>query len=762
MVDTDMRKTRADRTFVGASCAFCEEPLEHMLRGEHILQLSCNHVAHEACFHEVIKDPNDQFCPMCDALLGVDSSRSGSLIDTPPAQTAVGGAMRGPATSAPSPLAPQQQQLLLHQQQQAYAQPPLIRPDRNSQLSSSIMSMSQRTWDGATTSSHAPRAPSYMSDPASYARGFSSGVDSASSTLQHYRNDSAFASPIDYGVDGGPLSGPPSAAIGSGRRYRRDSDVPPIEADIAPQPILRRPIAAPIVTVRSEFPTMTRSRQQQPLTCLVTVEVPAGSWTPAVHEARFPTPIQEELHHQLRPATSSGPSAPAGVPIDPLVEDVIESLRVRVENWHGLEFNRFGRLRLYGVLRVGKDKTAWQELECYLFSEMLICVKDKRNAAQNTFEDPRTRRQLTRCALKGSILMKKHLRQVESFPDEPILTLHLSAPELPCFNLKFPSRSQLETWKRALVDLDSPTNPLLPDDAPPAAPPITDLPTVDPLDYRNSQTLKRTSSAVSSSYAVRSQNTALTDYSTNMSEGSLLSSLHVPLDLVVVVPVYSSILGVKVALLRDAVKFLVHSLGPRDRLSLVTVGSTSGGVPQVGMMTKAWPGWDETIKAIKPVGQKSLRGDVVEGANVAMDLLMQRRFHNPLAAILLVSDSSTSETESVDFVVSRAEAAKVGIYSFGLGLTHKPDIMIELSARTKASYTYIKDWMMLRECVAGVLGSLQTTSHQNTKLKLHLPDGSPARFAKISGALHTTKRATGRDAEAALGDLRFGDRRGKY
>lgn len=101
------------------------------------------------------------------------------------------------------------------------------------------------------------------------------------------------------------------------------------------------------------------------------------------------------------------------------------------------------------------------------------------------------------------------------------------------------------------------------------------------------------------------------------------------------------------------------------------------------------------------------------------------------------------------------------IHSFGLGLTHKPDMMIELSSRTKASYTYVKDWMMLRECVAGCLGSLQTLSHQNVKLKLKLPEGSPARFVKISGALQITKRASGKDAEGNLGDLRFGDRRGK-
>lgn len=217
--------------------------------------------------------------------------------------------------------------------------------------------------------------------------------------------------------------------------------------------------------------------------------------------------------------------------------------------------------------------------------------------------------------------------------------------------------------------------------------------------------------------------------------------------------------GLKIQLLRDILRFLVMNLGDHDRMGLVTFGSSGGGMPIVGMTSKTWNGWGKVLESVRPLGQKSLRADVVEGANVAVDLLMQRKNSNPLSSILLISDSATSDSESVDFVVSRAEAAKITIHSFGLGLTHKPDTMIELSTRTKATYTYVKDWMMLRECVAGCLGSLQSTSHQNVKLKLRLPEGSTAKFVKISGALQIIKRATGRDAEASLGDLRFGDKR---
>lgn len=75
--------------------------------------------------------------------------------------------------------------------------------------------------------------------------------------------------------------------------------------------------------------------------------------------------------------------------------------------------NRFGKLRLYGTLRVGKDKISWQELECFLFAEMLICVKEKKippNAQQ--WDENGVPRKTTRCTLKGSILIKKHLNEV--------------------------------------------------------------------------------------------------------------------------------------------------------------------------------------------------------------------------------------------------------------------------------------------------------------------------------------------------------------
>ncbi|KAL8828758.1 MAG: hypothetical protein Q9170_006459 [Blastenia crenularia] len=750
MLELERSRTRRERTFIGSECAVCEEPLEHTLRGERILQFSCGHVSHEACFYEYIKEFDAQYCPTCNAPLGLDTSRGGNVLDIEKLSSIV----RSVSTN---------NERNYHHNQRSAQNTPVPwdshgHRERPRSPESNLRSSQRDSRESQPVHRERER------DPRESQR---ERVERYGGTRQqHTRNESAGTGNASNGeyADGQNNNG--------GRRH--DYDVQSMETALSSPraSITKNPIPAPAVTVRSEYPTLSRSRQQQSLTCLVTIEVPEGKWSPDPADLRSAPvlpPVQQEPNYA---ASAARPGSPASIrqqpndwPFDSSehLAAVTEDLRVRVDNWHGLDFQRFGKLRLYGTVRVGKDRQSWQELECFLFTEMLICVKEKRGAPPQ-YADGNSKRKMTRCTLKGSILIKKHLKHVDSSSDEPVLTLSLSVQDLQQFHLLFQTRNQVDQWKRALLDLDATEPPR------PAADYEQDNQSTDDDDYRTMKT-KRVSSVNSSYGAGKSVATAPTEYSNsqyntpNMNHvlpaqhTRLPASIHVPLDLVVVIPVSSSMQGLKITLLRDALKFLVQNLGERDRMGLVTFGSSGGGVPLVGMTTKTWAGWTKILNSIRPVGQKSLRADVVEGANVAMDLLMQRKANNPVATILLISDSSTSDAESVDFVVSRAEAAKVAIHSFGLGLTHKPDTMIELSTRTKASYTYVKDWMMLRECVAGCLGAMQTTSHQNVKLKLRLPEGSPAKFVKISGALQITKRATGKDAEAALGDLRFGDKR---
>ncbi|GAM87356.1 hypothetical protein ANO11243_053800 [Dothideomycetidae sp. 11243] len=725
------KSSRSQRTFVGSQCAACDEPLEHTLRGERILQLSCGHVAHEACFYEYIKEFETQDCPTCNAPLGLDTSRGGNIdferLNKLVRNSQSSNAAPSDAQNMRNPSTPDLRSNHSFNSPRAFSASGGWEPN----YQPSGRTLHSQTNSHTFSESDARRARSYDHY-----------------NTQHMRNDS--------GTTGGHSHHEYDPHLSTGRKH--DYDVQSMEMTVnSPRPSAKNPIPAPIVTVRSEFPTLNRSRQQQSLTCLVTVEVVDGKWRPDPEDIRAPPPgpsplIPEEVASPKSVRSRGGPSFPRDPP--EVLQRVTEDLHNKVENWHGLDFARFGKLILHGSIRVGKDRHSWQDLDCYLFTEMLICVKERKpqaspyldSASQRTGNKPR-------CTLKGSILIRKHLNQVEVVQDQSILTLSLSVAELPYFHLLFGDSSQLEIWRRALLSINQIASFEGEDE--------NDISISDEDDYGKSG--QRASSLHSSYGAGRSNYTAPSEYTNNSRADAYTirpsSPIHVPLDIVVVVPVSSSMQGLKISLLRDVLRFLIHNLGDSDRMGLVTFGSSGGGVPIVGMTSKSWNGWTKVLETIKPLGQKSLRADVVEGANVAMDLLMQRKSSNPLSSILLISDSATSEAESVDFVVSRAEAAKITIHSFGLGLTHKPDTMIELSTRTKATYTYVKDWMMLRECVAGCLGSLQSISHQNARLKLKLPEGSTAKFVKINGALQIIKRASGRDAEASLGDLRFGDKR---
>lgn len=151
---------------------------------------------------------------------------------------------------------------------------------------------------------------------------------------QHARTGSGTASSADYA----------EAQNGTGRRH--DYDVHAMETDLSSPrtSAIKNPIPPPVVTVRSEFPTLSRSRQQQSLTCLVTIEVPEGKWHPSPHDLQhtFPTqPLPLDDAYSSVKSLARLPHARQILEEDlEALEETTEELKARVDNWHGLEFER--------------------------------------------------------------------------------------------------------------------------------------------------------------------------------------------------------------------------------------------------------------------------------------------------------------------------------------------------------------------------------------------------------------------------------------
>ena len=154
------------------------------------------------------------------------------------------------------------------------------------------------------------------------------------------------------GTGTGPGSSQGDFATEYGGR-KHDYDVQAMETDLSSPRVgvAKRPIPAPHVAVRSEYPTLVRSKQNQTLTCLITIEVPEGKWRPDPEDLRGVPPLPNihqghHSHHQEKEVVGQHAISQEEAQAEWLnesaeeLEEITEDLRVRVENWHGLDFSR--------------------------------------------------------------------------------------------------------------------------------------------------------------------------------------------------------------------------------------------------------------------------------------------------------------------------------------------------------------------------------------------------------------------------------------
>lgn len=113
----------------------------------------------------------------------------------------------------------------------------------------------------------------------------------------------------------------------------------------------------------------------------------------------------------------------------------------------------------------------------------------------------------------------------------------------------------------------------------------------------------------------------------------------------------------------------------------------------------------------------------------------------------------------MDLVLARAEAANVPIHSFGYGRSHDPASLWLMSNHTSGTYTFVKDWYDLRDCVAGCVGGMMSIGVLNMKLHMKIVDGQRFRIRKVSGGPSSIVASDGHNVDVDVGELRYGERK---
>jgi Mg-chelatase subunit ChlD len=89
------------------------------------------------------------------------------------------------------------------------------------------------------------------------------------------------------------------------------------------------------------------------------------------------------------------------------------------------------------------------------------------------------------------------------------------------------------------------------------------------------------------------------------------------IDAVLVVSVAASMHGLKLQILKDALKFVAKNLGDYDRMALIVFGGSSGPEVIAGMTRKSISVWENAIDALES-GPRGVKTEVVEGVNLGM------------------------------------------------------------------------------------------------------------------------------------------------
>ncbi|KAK4702603.1 hypothetical protein P7C70_g3619, partial [Phenoliferia sp. Uapishka_3] len=525
---------------------------------------------------------------------------------------------------------------------------------------------------------------------------------------------------------------------------------------------------------------------------------------------RPPSPTASSVYS----AYAYTPTAGITLPEDPFAS-VVEELKRRMHDWKGHSPEEFGRLQLFDYIHVRKEKNV-REFLVYLFEEAILCVADdKKKGLGKLVDNLAGVAKDDKLRLKGRVYVR-HIRNVIDTSKEGgelSLTVTMSDDALDEFCMIFNDRQSLDHWKRQIENLVSThRSPPPPTSSGPGRGAIGSISNDSVLSSEWGSDSSR-SAAHSSSFSGYTRTTSssapqfsaviqeedareMRNFNQNSPRGSTYSDPAVfsgsqglqmpsslspprdftPLDLMLILSVPASgPTSLKIGIIKSSLEFILQSVGPRTRLSIVafSVGDAPHGIlrktPFIAIGTNEGRSRMEAI--INEMGadveedqvmieHKEQRINVVTAVNLAFDIVLQRKQKSALTGIILMNDGKDgAQKQEMDLVMIRAEAANVPVHAIGWGRSHDPSSLWLLSNHTGGTYTFCREFYDLRDTLAGCIGGMLSIAATNVKLHISVPERRWFRIRKVAGTQSAIVSSDGKDVDVNIGELRFGERK---
>ncbi|KAB1226211.1 hypothetical protein CJ030_MR1G023584 [Morella rubra] len=202
-----------------------------------------------------------------------------------------------------------------------------------------------------------------------------------------------------------------------------------------------------------------------------------------------------------------------------------------------------------------------------------------------------------------------------------------------------------------------------------------------------------------------------------------------PVDLVTVLDVSGSMSGTKLALLKQAMGFVIENLGPSDRLSVIAFSSTARRLFPLRRMTDT--GRQQALQAVNTLisrGGTNIAAGLSKGAKVLVD----RKCKNPVGSIILLSDGQDTYTVSTagahartDYqsllpvsIRNNGEGLQIPVHTFGFGADHDAVSMHSISEISGGTFSFIEAEDVIQDAFAQCIGGLLSVVVQELQVKI--------------------------------------------
>ncbi|VAH33944.1 unnamed protein product [Triticum turgidum subsp. durum] len=241
-----------------------------------------------------------------------------------------------------------------------------------------------------------------------------------------------------------------------------------------------------------------------------------------------------------------------------------------------------------------------------------------------------------------------------------------------------------------------------------------------------------------------------------------------PVDLVTVLDVSSSMHGSKLALLKQAMRFVIDILGPDDRLSVVSFSSRARRVTRLTRMSDA--GKALCVRAVESLTART-GTNIAEGLRTAARVLDERRYRNGVSSVVLLSDGQDNYTPmrhafgrglpnyaalvppSFARTGTGAGDRATPVHTFGFGNDHDAAAMHAVSEATGGTFSFIENEAVIQDAFAQCVGGLLSVVVQEARLAIQcLHPG--VRIGSVKSGLYESRvDEDGRAASIVVGEL---------